>query len=103
MLKTRCIFAAIFDKVESQGNPREVLSRRISVCFCMVMANTDKINLHLSMSSSLSSNGNSISDTQTGSSNSKVFHNIQAYNRYIFRVVSKSKPKKSKITQKKIE
>ena len=34
--------AAIFDKVESQGTPREVLPRRISVCFCMVMANTDK-------------------------------------------------------------
>ena len=35
-------FVVIFDKVESQGTPREVLSRRISVCFCMVMANTDK-------------------------------------------------------------
>ena len=35
-------FVAIFDKVKSQGFPREVLSSRISVCFYMVMANTDK-------------------------------------------------------------
>ena len=56
-------FAEIFDKVESQGTPREVLSSRISVCF------------HSSMSSSSPSTGNSISDTQTGTSNSKVFLN----------------------------
>ena len=36
-------------------------------------------NLHSSMSSSSPITGNSISDTQTGSSNSKVFLNIHAY------------------------
>ena len=57
------------------------------------------------MSSPMSSlsTGNSISDTQTGSSNSKFFLNIHAIYRYIYRVVSKSKPKKSKLTKKKIE
>ena len=35
MHETRCNFAAILNKIPSQRNPREVLSRRISVCFCI--------------------------------------------------------------------
>ena len=49
------------------------------VKFFFVMANTDKKHLHSSMSASSPSTGNSISDTQTGSSNSKVFLNIHVY------------------------
>ena len=106
--KLDTILRRFFDKIESQGTPREVLSRRISVCFCMVMASlradvsyflcfpreAKEIgdvctqarlwlirtkNLHSSMSSSSPNTGNNISDTQTGSSNSEVFLDIHAY------------------------
>ena len=96
---TWCNFAAIVDKVESQGTPREVLSRRISVCSCMVMANTGKINLHSSLSSSSSITGNSMIYQRY--TNKQQQHQSQLFQyRYIFRVVSKRKPEKSKLKRK---
>ena len=84
-----------------KGRPREVLLRRVSVSFCMVMANTDKKKLHSSLSSSSPSTGNSISPIHKQAAakvkSSSIFMLIY---RYIFRVVSKSKPKKSKLTNK---
>ena len=62
----------------SHKDPSGVFFTQDFSSFCMVMANTDKKNLRSPMSSSSPSTGNSISDTQTGSSNSKVFLNIHA-------------------------
>ena len=84
---------AIFDKVESQGNPREVLSRRISVCFCMVMATKTYVRLCLRLR-----RATVLAIHRQAAATAKSSSIFMLVYRYIFRVVSKSKPKKSKIT-----
>ena len=101
--KPLCDIAAIFDKVESQGPLGRFFHAGFQFVFVWLwLIQTIKtcVRLYLRLHRAL---GTVLAIHKQAAATAKSSSIFMLVYRYIFRVVSKSKPKKSKLTKKKIE